>query len=77
MRTMAPAIAIKLICLWLNPLLRSCVSFSVTKSALSILCLFVKVGPLSSCADRTTPSCLGANAVAPLAMVTLVVSQSL
>lgn len=74
-RTIAPAIAIRLICLWLKPLFRSRVSLAVTKSPSSILCVLVKVGTPSSSADDTTPSCLGANAVAPLDMVTLVVSQ--
>lgn len=74
-RTIAPAIAIRLICLWLNPLFKSRVSLAVTKSPSSILWVLVKVGTLSSCADMTTPSCLGANAVAPLAIFRLVVSQ--
>ena len=73
--TIAPAIAIRLICLWLSPLLRSWVSLLVTKSASSILWLLVKVGTPSSCADMTTPSCFGAKAVAPLAIFRLDVSQ--
>lgn len=73
--TIAPAIAIRLICLWLNPLFRSRVSLAVTKSPSSILWVLVKVGTPSSSADEMTPSCLGANAVAPLDMVTLVVSE--
>lgn len=74
-RTIAPAIAIRLICLWLKPLFRSRVSLAVTKSPSSILWVFVKVGTPSSCADETTPSCLGANAVVPLDIFGLVVSQ--